>query len=340
MRRLAARLLIAGCAMAVCAPAAGCAAAPGRVLAQVTHPAAQEGTHLADSPSAPVTARVPASARSKMASGPTMASGPRIDVVGAPQGVLARSGILVDATTGQVLWNQDENTVRPIASITKVMTALVVIQAGGLNQQLAVPAAVTGYIAQHGADAAGLIPGQTFTVDQLLHIMLVMSAADAAYTLANAYGPGLPAFITKMNAEAAQLGLTHTHFTSPDGLPYPTETSTYSTAAELVQLGEAAMSYPEFRSIVSLQVYSLPAGDGHDAVSVSTANALLGNYQGAVGIKTGFTDAAGRCLLFEAVRGGRVLIGDVLGSPSDSYVAAAQDAAKVLDWAFALKQAG
>jgi D-alanyl-D-alanine carboxypeptidase (penicillin-binding protein 5/6) len=220
------------------------------------------------------------------------------------------------------------------------MTALVVIQAGGLSQQVAVPAAVTGYIAQHGADAAGLIPGQTFTVDQLLHIMLVMSAADAAYTLANAYGPGLPAFIAKMNAEAAQLGLTHTHFTSPDGLPYPTETSTYSTAAELVQLGEVAMSYPEFRSIVSLQVYNLPEGDGHDAVSVSTANALLGNYQGAVGIKTGFTDAAGHCLLFEAVRDGRVLIDDVLGSPVDPWDAAAQDAAKVLDWAFALKQAG
>jgi D-alanyl-D-alanine carboxypeptidase (penicillin-binding protein 5/6) len=263
-----------------------------------------------------------------------------IDVVGAPQGVQAKSGILVDATTGQVLWTQDGNTVRPIASITKVMTALVVTQAGGLNQQVAVPAAVTGYIAQHGADAAGLIPGQTFTVDQLLHIMLVMSAADASYTLASAYGPGLPAFIAKMNAEAAQLGLTHTHFTSPDGLPYPTETSTYSTAAELVQLGEVAMSYPEFRSIVSLQVYNLPEGDGHDAVSVSTANALLGNYQGAVGIKTGFTDAAGHCLLFEAVRDGRVLIGDVLGSPIDPWDAAAQDAAKVLDWAFTLKQAG
>ena len=335
MRRLAARLLIAGCAMAVCASAASCAAAPGRAVAQErTHPAAQEGTYPADSLSAPITARVPASARSEIS------SGPMIDVVGAPQGVQAKSGILVDATTGQVLWTQDENTVRPIASITKVMTALVVIQAGGLNQQVAVPAAVTGYIAQYGADAAGLIPGQTFTVDQLLHIMLVMSAADAAYTLANAYGPGLPAFIAKMNAEAAQLGLTHTHFTSPDGLPYPTETSTYSTAAELVQLGEAAMSYPEFRSIVSLQVYNLPAGDGHDAVSVSTANALLGNYQGAVGIKTGNTNAAGHCLLFEAIRNGRVLIGDVLGSPSEPDDAAAQDAATVLDWAFALKQAG
>ena len=122
------------------------------------------------------------------------------------------------------------------------------------------PKAVTGYVAKYGANAAGLIPGQTFTVDELLHIMLVMSAADAAYTLANAYGPGLPAFIDKMNAEAARLGLTHTHFTSPDGLPYPTETSTYSTAAELVQLGEVAMNYPEFRSIVWLRIYNLPKG--------------------------------------------------------------------------------
>ena len=335
MRRLAARLLIAGCAMAVCASAASCAAAPGGAIAQEgTHPAAQEAAHPADSLSAPITARVPASAHSKMASGPV------IDVVGAPQGVQAKSGILVDATTGQVLWAQDENTVRPIASITKVMTALVVIQAGGLDQQVAVPAAVTGYIDEHGADAAGLIPGQTFTVDQLLHIMLVMSAADAAYTLANAYGPGLPAFIAKMNAEAARLGLTHTHFTSPDGLPYPTETSTYSTPAELVRLGEVAMGYPEFRSIVSLRIYNLPKGAGHSAVSVNSDNPLLSLYQGAVGIKTGYTDAAGHTLLFEAVRHGRVLIGVVLGSPADPWNAAALDAAQVLDWAFALQQAG
>ena len=333
MRRLAARLLIAGCAMAVCASAASCAAAPGRAVAQErTHPAAQEGTYPADSLSAPITARVPASARSQIASGPV------IDVVGAPQGVQAKSGILVDATTGQVLWAQDENTVRPIASITKVMTALVVIQAGGLNQQVAVPAAVTGYIAQYGADAAGLIPGQTFTVDQLLHIMLVMSAADAAYALANAYGPGLPAFIAKMNAEAAQLGLTHTHFTSPDGLPYPTETSTYSTPAELVRLGEIAMSYQEFRSIVGLHYYNLPKGDGHSAYSFTSSNELIGHYPGVIGIKTGFTDAAGHTLLFEAVRGNRTLIGDVLGSPASGPAAGAIDAAKVLTWGFSLKQ--
>ena len=141
---------------------------------------------------------------------------------------------------------------------------------GRAGPKVTVPKAVTAYVAKYDANAAGLIPGQVFTVDQLLHVMLVVSAADAAYTLANAYGPGLPAFMAKMNAEATRLGLMNTHFTSPDGLPYPTETSTYSTPAELVRLGEVAMSYPEFRSIVGLRVYNLPKGDGHSAVSVST----------------------------------------------------------------------
>ena len=83
------------------------------------------------------------------------------------------------------------------------MTALVVLQSGGLNQEITVPKAVDGYVARYGAEAAGLIPGQRYTTDELLHIMLIMSAADAAYTLANAYGPGLQAFIAKMNADLA-----------------------------------------------------------------------------------------------------------------------------------------
>jgi D-alanyl-D-alanine carboxypeptidase (penicillin-binding protein 5/6) len=276
---------------------------------------------------------VPASARAKI-----VPAGQALDVAGAPRGVKAKAGILVDATTGQVLWSEGENTERPIASITKVMTALVILQAGGLNQKLVVPKAVTAYVAKYAANAAGLVPGQQFTVDELLHIMLVMSAADAAYTLANAYGPGLPAFIAKMNAEAAKLGLTHTHFTSPDGLPYPTETSTYSTPAELTRLGEVAMGYQEFRSIVGLRYYNLPKGNGHSAVSVTSDNALLADYRGAVGIKTGFTNTAGHTLLFEAVRNGRVLLGDVLGSPLTGFASAAQDAAKVLTWGFSLKQ--
>jgi D-alanyl-D-alanine carboxypeptidase (penicillin-binding protein 5/6) len=333
MRLLAARLLSAGAALAVCAAAASCSAPPGVAYAQ-------GGTRPVISPSGPSTAVAPSTAMVSASASGTTATGPVIEVVGAPKGVKAKSGIVVDAATGQVLWAQDENAVRPIASITKVMTALVIIQAGGLDQQVAVPKAVTAYVAKYGGNAAGLIPGQKFTVDQLLHIMLVLSAADAAYTLASAYGPGVPAFIAKMNAEAAQLGLTRTHFTTPDGLPYPTESATYSTATELVRLGEVAMNYPEFRSIVSLRIYNLPKGAGHNAVSVNSDNPLLSSYRGAVGIKTGYTDLAGHTLLFEAVRNGRVLIGDVLGSPLTGFASAAQDATKILDWAFALRQSG
>ena len=326
--RLAARLVIAALSLVVGGAAAGCSAASGAAYAQ-------DAARPMGSTSTPVTAMVPLSARGK-----TTSAGPLLQVVGAPQGVKAKEGILVDAATGQVLWARGENTERPIASITKVMTALVIIQAGGLNRQVTVPSAVTAYVAKYDAESAGLVPGQVFTVDELLHIMLVVSAADAAYTLANAYGPGLPAFVAKMNAEAAALGLTDTHFTSPDGLPYPTETSTFSTPAELVELGEIAMSYPEFSSIVDLQTYSLPAGDGHSAYSFSTSNELLGHYPGVIGIKTGYTLAAGHTLLFEAVRNGRVLIGDVLGSPPTGPSSGAQDAAKVLTWGFALPRAG
>lgn len=328
MRRLAARLVIAGIALAAGASAAGCSAAPGLAYAQgVAHPSGASFTGI--------TAMVPVSARSKVTAG-----GPVILVAGTPKGVKAKSGILVDATTGQVLWTEGENTIRPIASIAKVMAALVILQAGNLSQKVTVPKAVTNYVAKYAANAAGLIPGQRFTADELLHVMMVMSAADATYALASAYGPGLPAFIAKMNAEAAKLGLTHTRFTSPDGLPYPTETSTYSTPVELVRLGQIAMTYPEFRSIVAMRVYNLPKGNGHSAVSVSSDDALLSSYPGAAGIKTGFTNVAGHTLLFEAARGGRTLIGDVLGSPPTGYASGAQDAARILNWGFSLKRAG
>jgi D-alanyl-D-alanine carboxypeptidase (penicillin-binding protein 5/6) len=323
--------MVAGVALATGGLTAGCSSAVVPDAQGATRPTS------ISSPGRAVTATVPAASATKVASPP---ASPSIEVVGVPKGVKAKEGILVDATTGQVLWSKNADIPRPIASITKVMTALVVLESGDLNREITVPKAVVGYVAKYGAEAAGLVPGQHFTADQLLHIMLIMSAADAAYTLANAYGPGLPAFIAKMNAEAAKLGLTNTHFTSPDGLPYPTEFSTYSTPAELVTLGEAAMRNPDFRSIVDMRLYNLAKGDGHNHVSVTSDDILLGRYAGLIGIKTGFTDAAGHTLLFEAVRNGRTLIGAVLGSPASSAYTGATDTAKVLNWGFALKETG
>ncbi len=323
--RLSARVVIAGLALLTGGLASGCSATPGLAYAQ--------GANSRSSARPAAVAGVPSGPAAK-----TGSAGPVLRVVGAPKGVKAKAGILVDAVTGQVLWGRQPATERPIASITKVMTALVVMQAGTPDRKIKIPKAAQQYVAKWGANAAGLIPGQVFTTDQLMHALLLVSACDAAYTLASVYGPGLPAFIVKMNAEAARLGLTHTHFTSPDGLPYPTETATFSTPAELLKLGQVAMSYPEFRSIVRLKFFQLPKAPGHGHYWWGSTNELIGWYPGAIGIKTGFTDAAGHTLLFEAVRGGRTLIGVVLGSPPTGPGAGAQDAAKVLDWGFALKQ--
>jgi serine-type D-Ala-D-Ala carboxypeptidase (penicillin-binding protein 5/6) len=265
-------------------------------------------------------------------------AGPLIEVTAAPQGVKAKGAILVDAATGQVLWGRGLDTERPMASVTKVMTALVVLESGHLDREIQVPKAAFTYVWKYGGESAALRPGDELTTQELLEALLLPSGADAAYTLANAYGPGLTAFIARLNATAAQMGLTHTHFTSPDGLPYPTETSTYSTPSDLLTLGLAAMRFPAFRSIVDQRFYHLPKGEGHHQYWWDNTNELIGYYPGAIGIKTGYTDDAGHCLLFEAVRNGRTLIGVVLDSPPTGAAAGAQDAARMLNWGFSLKQ--
>jgi D-alanyl-D-alanine carboxypeptidase (penicillin-binding protein 5/6) len=143
-----------------------------------------------------------------------------------------------------------------------------------------------------------------------------------------------------MNATAAQMGMARTHFTSPDGLPYPTETSTYSTPSDLLTLGLAAMRYPAFRSIVDRPFYQLAKGRGHHGYWWDNTDELIGSYRGAVGIKDGYTDDAGHCLLFEAIRNGRALIGVVLHSPATGPAAGALAAERMLNWGFGLRDAG
>ena len=282
-------------------------------------------------------ARTPAPATT---SRPRPSASPMIEVAGAPGGVKAKGAVLADAATGQVLWGRDVDTERPMASVTKVMTALLVLQGGDLGRQIQVPKAAFSYAWKYGGETAALRPGDVLTAQELLEALLVPSGADAAYTLANAYGPGLDAFVARMNATAARMGMKDTHFTSPDGLPYPTETSTYSTPSDLLILGLAAMRYPAFRSIVDLQFYHLPKGRGHHDYWWDNTDELIGSYPGAVGIKSGYTDRAGHCLLFEAIRNGQALIGVVLDSPATGPAAAARDAEQMLNWGFRLPRAG
>jgi serine-type D-Ala-D-Ala carboxypeptidase (penicillin-binding protein 5/6) len=328
------RLRVRIVSLALAAASIGAAAACG---------ASPTATATAQNPrSAPARSATPTATASASASPAPrrLPASPAIQVTGAPAGVKAKGAVLADAATGQVLWARAAGTERPMASVTKVMTALLVLEIGNVNQQIQVPKAAFSYAWKNGGETAALHPGDVLTVGELLEALLLPSGADAAYTLANAYGPGLTAFVAKMNTMAARMGMTQTHFTSPDGLPYPTETSTYSTPTDLITLGLAAMRYPAFRSIVDQRFYQLKKGPGHHAYWWDNTDDLIGSYLGALGIKDGYTDDAGHCLLFEATRNGRTLIGVLLGSPASGVAAGAQDAARMLNWGFGLRRAG
>jgi serine-type D-Ala-D-Ala carboxypeptidase (penicillin-binding protein 5/6) len=244
-------------------------------------------------------------------------------------------GALADAGTGALRWSQNLGVRRPMASITKVMTALVVLRAGHLGERIRVTPAAVAYARRNDASSAGLVAGDVLTAQQLLEGMLLPSGADAAYLLATAYGPGPAAFVGRMNALAAALGMHATHFSDFAGLPVPTENSTYSTPADLIKLGERVMARPLFRQIVAQRSYALPAGDGHRRYLWVQTNKLVGSYAGATGIKTGYTHAAGTCLLFEATRGSRTLIGVVLhASVAYTPPVAVSDAVRLLNWGF------
>ncbi|WP_227982296.1 D-alanyl-D-alanine carboxypeptidase family protein [Nocardia spumae] len=251
-----------------------------------------------------------------------------------PDGVRAPTAALAEANTGVIVWARQPDARVPIASITKVMTAMVVLESGDLERPITVPQAAVDYAAANDGSSAGLAAGEVLTTRQLLYAMMLPSGCDAAYALADAYGPGQDGFVAKMNATAQRLGLVNTHFTDPSGLPVPDDFSTYSTAADLLRLGRNAMGHPVFREIVKSQIYHQPAGPANRDHVWETTNGLLREYPGATGIKTGSTDAAGTCLLFEASRGGQRLIGVVLNSSPDDPAATTADAERMMDWGF------
>jgi len=243
---------------------------------------------------------------------------------------------LANAVTGANLWSRSSVSERPMGSITKVMTAYLVIEAGSLNRVITVPNGIVAYDKTYDASTAGLVPGEKLTALQLLYAMLLPSGADAAYTLAYAYGGSRAGFLARMNAAASKLGLSKTHFSDFSGLPDPGPYTTYSTARDLIGLGRDAMRLPLLAKIVATRSYSVAAGSGHRAHTWKNGNLLLTRYPGAIGIKTGFTNAAGQCLLFEARRGTKTLIGVVLHSSSSitDPSAAVNDAIRMLNFGF------
>ena len=306
-------------------------AAAGFLAAGLPATAAPTARALAASTAAarPVAARAAVTAPARGVAGHAAAA------VG-PTRIRARGADLVNVSAGRRLWSRNRHRRRPMGSITKVMTALVVIRAGHLSRQIKVTRAIPAYIRRHpDASSAGLRAGDVLTARQLLEAMLLPSGCDAALALAKAYGPGRAAFVHEMNTTARRLGMRRTHFSNFDGMPLPTEHSTYSTPGDLITLGQAAMQLAPFRRIVHQQTHGIAPTAAHHGYRWKTTNLLLGSYPRTVGIKTGSTDAAGYCLLFEATGSdGTVLIGVVLHSTATNPMARFTAATRLLNWGF------
>jgi serine-type D-Ala-D-Ala carboxypeptidase (penicillin-binding protein 5/6) len=241
--------------------------------------------------------------------------------------VSAPVGVLADLGTGQVLSAQGVDTVRPIASLTKIMTALIVLDRTKPRDQVVVDPDAVFHPHDYGASSTlGLHAGETLTVDQLLRGMLLGSANDAAVALAIHVAGSTSAFVDLMNQRAKNLGLAHTVFYSPNGL----DDRGHSTARDLIALTRAAMRTPGFAEIARTKSTTLP-GPGDEPRHIQNRNAMLWLYRGATGVKTGSTAAARYCLVATAERNGRRLVAVVLGAPVDAF----SDAASLLDYGFA-----
>jgi D-alanyl-D-alanine carboxypeptidase (penicillin-binding protein 5/6) len=247
------------------------------------------------------------------------------DALSVPE-LSAASAMLVDQDSGQALFAQDVDAKRAIASITKIMTGLLVLERTDLNEIVTVTAdAVIAEDDRSGISALGLVEGEEISVRDLLYALLLQSANDAAVALADHVDGSVDRFVKRMNGRALRLGMRRTRFYSPNGL----DDRGYSTARDLSILTRTAMATPGFSQIAATRFHTIPGPDGIDR-EIQNRDALLWLYPGATGVKTGFTSQAGFCVVATAEREGRRLVAVVLGAPNDAF----SDAASLLNYGF------
>jgi serine-type D-Ala-D-Ala carboxypeptidase (penicillin-binding protein 5/6) len=237
-------------------------------------------------------------------------------------GISGRNAVVVDLERRLVLYEKDARQRVPVASLAKMVTAMVALDAARPDRLIQVPAAATQVEANH----MGLSAGERLTLRELLYGLLLDSGNDAAEAIAEGT-LGRAAFIEAMNARVRGLGLQDTHFENPSGIDAANQ---YSTAYDMaVVAGTLLDAYPDVRAIVGSQEQTLPSQAGHKWFRPYNLNRLVWTYPGAVGIKPGFTDSAQYTLAGAAVRDGRTIIAVVLGSQRHFT-----DGAALLDYGF------
>lgn len=235
-----------------------------------------------------------------------------------------QAGVLLDMESGNVLWARDEKVIRAPASLTKILTALVAIENSDLNKQ--------GVISNAARNVAGgrmfAEEGWTMTVGDMLWGLLLQSGNDAAISLAETVSPDgtVATFMEMANNRARELGATDSNFMNPHGLDEPGH---QTTAKDLALLTSAALRNPTFTQMVGSKTHVVPWGDGQNHLFINH-NKLLWRYPGTIGVKTGFTNDAGNCLISAVQRDGHTLIAVVMGT-GNHYA----ESSAMYDWGFA-----
>ena len=226
--------------------------------------------------------------------------------------VSAKSAIVLDKLTGKVLYEHNAYEKLPMASTTKIMSALLTAESGGIDKRFTVD---KDAIKVEGS-SMGLVPGDKVTKRILIYGMLLPSGNDAANAAAVSVSGSVQKFVQLMNDKAKALGLSDTHFVTPSGLDDDTDEH-YSTSYDMARLASFALDNGVFREICGVSSAKLSFGDPpYDRWLVNT-NKLLSSLDGVIGVKTGFTDKAGRCLVSACERNGTTLICVTLGDRND-----------------------
>jgi D-alanyl-D-alanine carboxypeptidase (penicillin-binding protein 5/6) len=241
---------------------------------------------------------------------------PEVTTFSGTPAVHAASVMVVDARTGHILYEKNPDEHRPPASTQKLLTSLLIAETGNLNKQVVVEPSDTW------AEPVKLNfqPGERYSRYQLLQVLLVHSTNDVARCLARDNAGSIEAFADRMNAKAAELGLANSHFVNPNGLPVPGQ---YSTARDMARIALAAYENPLLRSIVCLKSLEFHYANGRVREFKNT-NKVLRGYALCNGMKTGYTEAAGHCLIASGANGERdvivVVLGDNLQVWKDTYL--------------------
>ncbi len=237
--------------------------------------------------------------------------------------ITAGAYVLMEASSGRVLLCVNPDSKLPMASTTKVMTCILAIECGNLNEMVSVDESAVGV----EGSSMYLQHGETLTLSDLIYGLMLSSGNDAAVAIAVHIGGSVEGFAQMMNEKAKSIGALATNFVTPNGLP---DDNHYTTAYDLALITAYGMKNPTFREIVSSSKKDLPADDDSPARYLRSKNRILYEYEGGNGVKTGYTKAAGRCLVSAAFREDMQLIAVVLND-QDMF----EDCKELMDYGFA-----